>query len=156
MKAKKIIGKLLTAFLLISVGVAVGKEMAMRTFPTAQLPPAATTGENVIVYYMHGLPCITCTFIETTAEKIVHEDFAEAVQAGKMKFVSLNYLESENAALADKYNVGENMVIAVRFEDGGEVARVRMDRVMELASDAKGLEDYLRKGIASALEGGGE
>lgn len=156
MKAKKVIGKLLTAFLLLSVGVAVGKEMALRSMPTAQMPPAATTGGEVIVYYMHGIPCITCTFIETTAEKVVHEDFSKIVKSGKMKFVSLNYLEPENSALADKYNVGENMVIAVRFEDGKEVTRARMDKVMELASDAEGLQDYLRKGIASVLKGDGE
>ena len=72
-----------------------------------------------------------------------------------MGFVSLNYLEPENANLADKYNVGENMVIAVRFEDGTEVARVRLDEVMALAANADRLADYLRTGIRSALEGGG-
>ncbi len=156
MKAKKIISKLLTAFLLLSVGVAVGKEMALRNAPVAAETPGVTDAEKVIVYYMHGLPCITCTFIETTAEKIVREDFADAVAAGTLEFVSLNYLVPENTALADKYNVGENMVIAVRFEDGKEVDRVRMDMVMELASDAGGLEDYLRTGIRAAMEGGGK
>lgn len=156
MKAKKIVSRLLMAFLLVSVGVAVGKEMTLRNAPVAADAPGVAGAENVIVYYMHGLPCITCTFIETTAEKVIQDDFADAVSAGTLEFVSLNYLEPENAALADKYNVGENMVIAVRFEDGKEVARERMDRVMELASDAKGLEDYLRTGIRAALEGGGQ
>ncbi len=156
MKLKKIIGKLLTAFLLVSIGVAVGKEIALRNAP-APPEPAVAPGENkVVVYYMHGIPCVTCTFIETTAEKLVREEFAEAVAAGTMEFVSLNYLEPENAALADKYNVGENMVIAVRFEDGKEVSRVRLDEVMELASNADRLTDYLRTGIRSAMEGGGK
>lgn len=155
MKAKKIIGKLLTAFLLVSVGVAIGKEMAARNTPLAPAaaPPAAAQGKKVVVYYMHGIPCVTCTFIEKTAEKLVHEEFAEAVKAGTMEFVSLNYLEPENAALADKYNVGTNMVIAVRFEAGKEAAHVRLDGVMELASNADGLKDYLRKGIRGAVEG---
>lgn len=156
MKAKKIISRLLMAFLLVSVGVAVGKEMALRYAPVAAETPEVAGAEKVIVYYLHGLPCITCTFIETTAEKLIHDDFADAVAAGTLEFVSLNYLEPENTALADKYNVGENMVIAVRFEDGKEVDRVRMDKVMELASDAGGLEDYLRTGIRTAMEGDGK
>ena len=156
MKAKKMIGKLLVAFLLVSIGVAIGKEMALRHAPAAAEPAVISGDKKVIVYYMHGIPCITCTFIETTTEKIVREEFADAVAAGTMELVSLNYLEPENAALADKYNVGSNMVIVVRFEDGKEVSRVRLDEVMELASNADRLKDYLRTGIASALEGGGE
>ena len=156
MKAKKIIGKLLTAFLLVSIGVAIGKEMATRDTPAVAAPVTAPGETKVVAYYMHGFPCVTCTFIETTAEKVVHEDFTEAVQAGRVEFVSLNYLEPENAGLAEKYNVGENMVIAVRFEDGKEVSRVRLDKVMALASNAEGLKDYIRKGIRSVLEGVGE
>lgn len=156
MKLKHLVGKLFLAFLLVSIGVAIGKEMASRNAPAIAQPVTAPGETKVVVYYMHGIPCITCTFIETTAEKLVREEFADAVAAGTMEFVSLNYLEPENAALADKYNVGGNMVIAVRFENGKEVSRVRLDEVMELASNADRLTDYLRAGIASALEGGGE
>ena len=105
MKAKKLIGKLLMAFLLISVGVAVGKEMAARSVRPAAEPALAAGREKVMVYYMHGIPCLTCTFIDTTTEKLVTEEFAEAVKAGRMEFVSLNYLEPENAGLAGIYTI---------------------------------------------------
>ena len=154
MKAKKIIGKLLMAFLLVSVGVAIGKEMAARSVQPAAEPALAAGQEKVMVYYMHGIPCVTCTFIDTTTEKLVSEEFAEAVKAGRMEFVSLNYLAPENAGLADKYNVGSNMVVAVRFEGGNEVRRVRLDEVMELAGQGDELRNYLRQGIESVLEGG--
>jgi len=156
MKARKIIGKLLTAFLLVSIGVAIGKEMATRNAPAAAQPGTVPGETKVVVYYMHGFPCVTCTFIETTAEKVVQNEFVDAVEAGAMEFVSLNYLEPQNTAMAETYNVGSNMVIAVRFEDGKEASRIRLDKVMELASSAEGLKDYIRKGIRSALEGGGE
>ena len=156
MKAKKIIGKVLITFLLVSIGVAIGKQMAGRN-AAAMAEPVTAPGEmKVVVYYFHGIPCITCTFIETTTEKVVLEDFADAVEAGTLECVSLNYLEPDSAALADKYNVGSNMVIAVRFEEGKEVSRVRLDEVMERASNTERLKDYLRTGIASALDGGGE
>jgi hypothetical protein len=156
MKARKIIGKVLIGFLLVSIGVAIGKELAVRSMPGAEQPVDVAGDKKVIVYYMHGKPCFTCTLIETTTEKLVREEFADAVAAGTMEFVSLNYTDPANSALADKYNVGGNMVISVRFEDGREVSNVRLDEVMELASDAEELKSYLRKGIASALGGAGE
>ncbi len=76
------------------------------------------------------------------------------MKAGRMEFVSLNYLEPENAPLADKYNVGSNMVVVVRFEGGSERERARLDRVMELAGQADQLRDYLRQGIGSVLKEG--
>ena len=156
MKVRKIIGKVLIAFLLVSIGVAIGKEMAVRNAPATAEPVTAPGETKIVVYYFHGIPCVTCTFIETAAEKVVHEEFADALEVGTMEFVSLNYLERENKALADKYNVGENMVIAVRFEDGKEVFRERLDEVMERASNADRLTDYLRTGIRSVVEGDGK
>ncbi len=150
MKARNIIRKLLMAFLLISVGAAIGKEIAARNALPATQDKQTASRSTVAVYYMHGIPCVTCTFIETTAQKIVRDEFSQA------QFVSLNYLEPQNAAMADRYSVGENMVIAVRIEDGKEVARARLDKVMELASQEEQLKAYLRAGIGSVVKGGGQ
>jgi hypothetical protein len=155
MSAKKIIGRLLTAFLLVSIGVAIGKEMAARSIAPAPPEHAAPAGgPKVIVYYMHGAPCVTCSFIETTTRTVVQDDFADALAAGTIQFVSLNYLDQENEAIADKYNVGGNIVIVVRLDQRGETA-VRLDAVMQLATDAEALKDYLRDGIRLAMDGGG-
>lgn len=153
MKAKKVVGKLLMAFLLVSVGVAIGKEMiAARAQPESE-PVTAVGEEKVMVYYLHGIPCITCTMIDTTASGLVRDEFAAEVEAGRLKYVSLNYLDRENEALADKYNVGSNMIIVARFRDGQEVQRVRLDKVMELAIQGEQLADYIRQGIRACLEG---
>jgi len=159
MSAKTVIGKVLLAFVLISIGVAIGKEWAMRSVMSststgaATGPTSAPAQTKTLVYYMHGIPCVTCTFIETTTGQIVAKDFTDAVASGAMEFISLNYLEPRNAALADKYSVGSNMVIVVRVEDGREVSNIRLDAVMELASDAERLKTYIRDGIASAVGG---
>ena len=154
MKLQKLIGKLLMTFLLVSIGVAFGKELAVRNAPSPVEPAVSAGQTKTIVYYMHGIPCITCTFVEMTAEAVVHENFSKAVEDGRMEFISLNYLDAANAALADRYKVGENMVIAVHFADGKEVDRIRLDKVMSLASDVEKLKEYLRNGIESALKGG--
>jgi hypothetical protein len=171
MKIKKILSNLLMAFLLVSVGYAIGRETAPtgggveatllasssaapQTNADASEPAKPAGMEKVIVYYMHGIPCITCTMIDTTAAAVVRDEFAAEVASGRLTYASLNYLDRENESLADKYNVGSNMVIVVRFLDGQEVQRVRLDQVMALAGRHEQLVDYLRQGIRTCLEGG--
>jgi hypothetical protein len=170
MKGKKILNNLLLAFLLVSIGYAIGRETAptgggtgatllaspseapqTNTANDERAKPAAV--EKVIVYYMHGIPCITCTMIDTTAEALVRDEFAAEVASGRIAYASLNYLDRKNESLADKYNVGSNTIIVVRFRDGQEVQRVRLDKVMELAGDREQLADYIRQGIRACLEG---
>lgn len=151
---KKPLAHVLWAFALVSVGVAIGKELSHRP-AAAPIEPAAVPGQSkVVVYYMHGVPCRDCTSIEKATERIVHEEFADAVQSGRMEFISVNYLEQEQ--LANKYKVGGNMVIAVPFPGGLEAEAVRMDKVMELVSTPAQLEDYIRQGLRRALEGAGK
>lgn len=167
MKVKKALSNVLLAFLLVSIGYAVGRETApvgagkgsllVPSSGSVQSPTASgevAVTDQVMVYYLHGIPCITCTMIDTTAEALVRDEFAAEVASGRVAYASLNYLDRENEALADKYKVGSNMVIAVRVRDGLEVQRVRLDRVMELAGDREQLADYIRHGIRACLEGG--
>ena len=153
MKAKKIIGKVLVVFLLVSIGVAIGKEMATRNAPAAAEPVDVSGEKKVVVYYMHGLPCADCMVVEETTSRVVREEFADAVAAGTMEFVSLDYRKPENEALADKYNVGKPTVIAVRFEDGKEVHQERRTDVLEKAGNRDELSEYVREAIRLALEG---
>jgi len=167
MKVKKALSNVLLAFLLVSIGYAVGRETApvgagkgsllVPSSGSVQSPTASgevAVTDQVMVYYLHGIPCITCTMIDTTAEALVRDEFAAEVASGRVAYASLNYLDRENESLADKYKVGSNMVIAVRVRDGLEVQRVRLDLVMELAGDREQLADYIRHGIRACLEGG--
>ena len=153
--AKTMVGRLLTAFLLVSVGVAIGKELAGRDLHAPAGPTDGASGTKVVVYYMHAAPCPLCTSVEEAAKAVVREDFADAVSSGRMEFVSVDFVDPANAALAERYNVGGNMVVAVRFEAGRETARVRLDETLELASEPEKLMTYLRDGIRGVLEGVG-
>ena len=158
MKVKKVASRLLLCFALISIGFALGKEVTLRRVrPMA--PEAGTTarpapGNQVLVYYMYpAIRCVTCNKIEKAAHGIVHEDYAEAVKAGRLKWHEVNI--SEKDELAERYNVASSTVVVVRLKDGREVGFERLDKVWPLAEKPAELTAYIRKAIRSALEGGG-
>ena len=150
-KTKRIAGQLLLIFLCLSVGFAVGKEVAFRQI--VQPAPAAPAGRVVKAYFFHGYPCITCLSAKASTEKVIHDNFAKAVAGGQLVYESINYTDLANAALAETFHVGSNMVI-LAVMDGGKVTHsIQLDQVMKLASsDVNQLEIYLRDAIAQALQ----
>jgi len=154
MKAKKIVGNLLLAFVLVSVGFAIGKEVEKNrsSARTVEASPAAATGEDkVIVYYMHAtFRCLTCNMIESMGEELVRTQFADAVKDGRLEWKAVDY--QENDTLAKHYNVGGSMIVVARFRDGKEVESQRLDRVMELAGKRTEFVAYVRGAIQNLLE----
>ena len=158
MKVKKVISGLLLCFALVSIGFALGKEVTLRrvqsTAPQAGVASGSASGNHVLVYYMYpAIRCVTCNKIEKAARDIVHEDYAQAVKAGRLKWHEVNI--SEDDKLAGRYNVASSMVVIVRLKDGLEVGFERLEKVWPLAEKPAELTAYIRKAIRSALEGGG-
>ena len=150
-KTKRIAGQLLLIFLCLSVGFAVGKEVAFRQI--VQPAPAAPTGRVVKAYFFHGYPCITCLSAKASTEKVIHDNFAKAVADGELVYESIDYTDLANAALAAKFHVGSNLVVLAVMDEGKVVHSIQLDQVMKLASsDVNQLEIYLRDAIAQALQ----
>lgn len=152
MKAKRIVRWALLAFVAVSIGVAVIKESIAR--PSSLDTDSARDGDNVVVYYMHTtFRCATCNRVESTAEKLIRAEFAEALNDGHVKWASVDFQEHED--LAVRYEVGGNMIVVVRFKDGKEVDRRRLANVMDLAVDDKWneIEDGVRQAVRACLGG---
>lgn len=152
MKAKKLISWLLLAFVMVSIGVAIGKELEKRKgdSPAARIQAPAPGGEKVIVYYMHGtFRCRTCNLIESMGQELVRSEFAEALSDGRLEWRPVNY--QENNEVAKQYKVGGNMIILSRLVDGKEVEHKRLDRVMELSGKRDEFFSYVRTSISSLL-----
>jgi len=155
MRAKRIIGRLLMTFVLVSIGFAIGKEVEKGRATASDQPAglAATgAGDKVVVYYLHAtFRCVTCNLVESMGEQLVRTEFADAVRAGKVEWKAVDY--QENDALANRYKVGGNMIVVARFRGGKEAASRRLDRVMELANKREEFLAYVRGAIRELLEG---
>lgn len=151
MKAKKIIGRLLLAFVLVSIGFAIGKEVERNHRQAdAQGAPTVAGEDKVVVYYMHAtFRCVTCNLVESTGEELIRTEFADAVKTGRLEWRPVNYQENED--LGKRYNVGGNMIVVAKFVGGKEIANKRLDRVMELASKRDEFMAYVRSAVQELL-----
>jgi len=148
MKAKIIARWVLLTFVAVSIGVAVIKETALSGAQTV------VAFNGVVVYYMHTtFRCATCNRVESTAEKLIRAEFAEALNDGRLQWESVDFQEHED--LAVRYEVGGNMIVVVRFKDGKEIDRRRLANVMDLAIEDKWteIEDGVRKAVGACLGG---
>ena len=155
-KAKKALTALLLCFVLISIGFALGKEVTLRRVQTQQPAPAPATGPaatpEVVVYYMFPtVRCITCNKIEAAAHKVVHEVYADALQAGRLNWQVVNIHENEE--LARRYDVAASTVVVARRRGGRDEGFERLDKVWPLADKPEELSAYIRSAVAEALKG---
>jgi hypothetical protein len=148
MKLKILIRNLLLAFVLVSIGFALGKESALRRAGAAG-PSAAAGEDKLVVYYLRStFRCVTCNMVEEQTDALLRAEHADELADGRMEYHVVDFLE--NRELAARYNVGGNLIVIARFEDGQEVKAVRLDQVLDRVMDADAFADYLRKGIAVA------
>jgi len=158
--AKKLVARLLLAFVLVSIGFAVGKEVTLRSVQANRADGAAAAepaerGDRVIVYYMHAtIRCVTCNTIETMAGKLVDSAFAEAKRAGKLAWKDVDFQENED--LAKRYDVVSSCIVVVHQQDGKDVAFKRLDDVWLLTDKPQEFNEYVAKAILAYLRGGQE
>jgi len=155
-KTKTVVSRLLLCFVLISIGYALGKEVTIHRMQATQPDDTATPvqDEQVMVYYMYpAIRCVTCNQIEAVARQVVHEDFAEARRAGRLRWREVNI--TENEALAKRYNVASSVVVVVRRRNGADVDFRRLDEVWTLAEKPEELAACIHRAVEAALAGDG-
>lgn len=149
--AQQLVTKLLLAFVLVSIGFALGKEFARRSAaPTSE--PADASRSRVIVYYMHAtIRCVTCNTIEKMARDLITTRFADALQDGRLEWKEVNYQENDD--LAKRYAVASSTVVVVRA-GGGEAEEFKnLEKVWELYQTPEKFNEYVGAPVAEFLGG---
>ena len=164
--AKRWGARLLLAFVFLSIGFALGKDVTLRRLRAAApalplatqdtMPVGGSAAQaQAIVYYMHGtIRCITCNQIERLARQTVAGDFAAELAAGRVVWREVNF--DQDPVLAKKYDVASSTLVVVRLEHGQETAFKRLDDVWTLAEKPAAFTAYVTAGIRGMLatEGG--
>lgn len=157
MDARKAISRLLLAFVLISIGFALGKETAIRSANRSSAAAASqpAMGDKVIVYYMHQtFRCVTCNKVEAMTRAVLERDFAAQLREGRIEWRTVNFQEDEE--LARRYDVASNSVVVVDIRGGKEARFNRLDDVWQLVDMQDEFANYIRKAVGSYLPEGGK
>jgi hypothetical protein len=166
-KAKNITRSVLLAFVLISIGFALGKEVTARrqTLTSNAVRQAATAGtessapetmgdDKVVVYYLHTtFRCVTCNEIERLTKALVETEFADELTAGKLEWREANFQQDES--LAKRYEVVSSCVVVANMQGGKEREFQRLDDVWTRYQDPADFNEYVGTAIRKYLKEGG-
>jgi hypothetical protein len=142
----------LLAFVLVTIGFAVGKEVTLRrvrqTEPDKILTPAEK--DQVVVSYVHAtIRCVSCNTIERLVQETLDEQFHDAVGEKWLSFGEVNF--QENTTFAKRYEIVANCVVLHKIIQGKEVKHLRLDKVWELYEDPPAFKKYLGDAIRAYL-----
>lgn len=147
--AQKTLRDLLLAFVLISVGFALGKHYEGAKIERRQ--PDSGSKENVIrVYYMHStFRCSTCDTIERMTKDLLDSMFKTELETGKIVFIDENF--QKNKALAEKFDVTASCVVVAEVEEGKITNFERLDEVWTLMKDPVRFNQYISDSVRNFL-----
>ena len=159
-RAKNITRSALLAFVLVSIGFVLGKEVTARrqtpaTGPKSPAPvatsdkPVATT-DKVVVYYLHTtFRCVTCNEIERLTKALVETEFADDLAAGRIQWREANFQQDES--LAKRYEVVSSCVVVVNIQGDKETDFQRLDDVWTRYQDPADFNGYVGAAIRKYL-----
>jgi len=146
----KILGYLLLAFVIFSIGYAVGKEVGSRS---SSIGEKVTRNENttIFVYYLRSsYRCWQCNMIEVYTEELLNSEYSQQIESGLLEWQVVDYLKNREKAL--HYNISANTVIVSRYEDGQEVSYDRLDDVMRKVLNHDEFTDYVREAVIRQIQ----
>ena len=135
---------LLLAFVLVSVGFALGKHRAARDVAS---PPPATGAAQVRVYYLHAsFRCVTCNSIEKMTKALLDKRFSAAMKSGELTFAAANFQKDKE--LAKRFDVSSSCVVVEGLKDG---SFKRLDEVWTLMSKPREFDAYVGGAVEAFL-----
>ncbi len=143
-KGRKILTRLLLAFVLISIGFVSGRHsLKNHSLPQAESP---AFGQYVTVYYMHAtFRCETCNTIEKMTRELLDKAYAAELADGRIKWQEVDFQEDE--LLAEKFGVVASCVVVTRVEEGKIVDFKRLDEVWTLMQNPGQFNQYISAAI---------
>jgi hypothetical protein len=151
-KIQIIIKNILLAFVLITAGFSLGKELTLRSIKPATQVDEIGKLNKVIVYYLHAtFRCVTCNTIEKMSYELLNSKFEEQLKTGAIEWKQANFQKEE--ALAKKYEVISSCVVVVQIREGKETAYKRLDEVWTLLENKPAFNKYVGDAVTELLSG---
>lgn len=152
-KGIKAIRALLLAFVLITLGFSLGKELTLRRLQAGASPGSAPQGEGdrVVVVYTHAtVSCVTCQTMERLIHETLDERFSAALADGALHFQKVNF--QQDKAFAQRHQVVANAVVVCLIQQGKEKDARRLDEIWNLYEDPEAFKRYVGDAVQSFMQ----
>jgi hypothetical protein len=107
----------------------------------------------VKVYYFHGdRRCKTCNTIEDYSKAFVRNNFNKSLENGDLAMEIVNYDKEENEHYTEMFDLFNQALIIVRYEDGKMKEWKNLPKIWEYVSDENKFEKYVVKEIRKYLK----
>ncbi len=152
MQLQTIVKNLLLAFVLITIGFALGRRTAPSPAEAESALGTAIDSETsprnpVIVYAAHmTFRCPECNQIEWLARELIEGEFADALADGRLVFRSVDYMR--DTAFARRYNLSSSTLVVTRADSEDFQ---RLDEVWSKLRNRDDYFDYVRGAVREAL-----
>ena len=157
-KMVAIVQRGLLAFVLVTIGFGIGKEVTLRRMQESDVPSPVATGDRIVVTYAHAtIRCVSCATIERLTQETLDEQFASELAAGRVVFREVNF--QEDTRFAQHHEIVANCVIVSRIQQGQETGYRRLDEVWELYEDPPAFKRCLGDAVrayVTTTPGGGD
>jgi len=141
----------LLAFVLVSIGFALGKEVTARRQSPADTTGPVSGGDKVVPYYLHTtFRCVTCNEIERLTKALLDTEFAADLASGRIEWREANFQHDES--LAKRYEVVSSCVVVVQVRGGKEAAYQRLDDVWTRYQNPSDFNQYVGSAIKKFQE----
>ena len=152
-KTVSLVKNILLAFILISIGFALGKNYALQNAKTKTSDQKAYEIENssyIHVYYFHStFRCSTCNKIEEMTKKLLENNFKDNLNKREILFSDIDFQSDEK--LAVKFGIFASCVVVAMEKDGKTVEYKRLDEVWTLIEKPKDFNQYISSAITNYL-----
>ena len=154
-RTQRIVKNALLAFVLVSIGFALGKHSVRREAapadPTRHQAGAGELSVRLRVYYLHAtFRCVTCNTIERMAREVVDQQFSDALADGAVEWQEADF--QKNDALAKQFDVIASCVVVAKMRGDTVLDFKRLDEVWTLMKDAPRFNAYIGDAIRGYLE----
>lgn len=111
--------------------------------------------DYVRIVYFHGdFRCHTCTQIENYIKESVKTQLDKEVKAGNAVFETINFDKKKNKHYLDKYNLYNQALIIMRYENGKVKEWKNCEDIWELVGNKGKFIEYVTKEVKNYLKAG--
>ncbi len=149
MRAKRILGTALLAFVAFSVGVIVAKSLRRNE----QAIKTTSDEPRLVVFYFHATRrCPTCQKIEKQGYEAIAAAFGSMLADGRLRWQTRNFEERENHRFVTRFEIVAPSLVIAKMRGDKIVAWRDLDKVWDLVHEPDAYREYVQKQVRAFIE----